>query len=90
MSQATTPAPSGELSVESRKSEFVPVTGGAETTSAEALLLTAYILMWALVFGFVWLTARRQKNLDERLGLVEQALREADGQASIRGTERQE
>ena len=30
------------------RKQFVPVEGGAETTSAEALLVAAYLVMWAL------------------------------------------
>lgn len=66
------------LTVEDRSTEFVPVTGGQETTSAEALLLSAYIIMWALVFGFVWLSVRRQRKIDARLDDVERALQRAD------------
>ena len=67
-----------QLSVQDRSTEFVPTSGGKETTSAEALLLAAYILMWALVFGFIFRTARRQLGLDRRLGDIERALRVID------------
>lgn len=73
------PAPAAStLSVEDRKTSFVPVSGTQETSSAEALLVTAYVLMWVAVFGFVWLTARRQKALDARLAEVERALARAE------------
>lgn len=66
-----------------RRSEFVPVEGSAqETTSAAGLLLSAYILMWALVFGFLWLTLKKQKQLDARLQEVERALAERDANTS--------
>lgn len=81
------PSPSAQpsqksLTVEGRSTEFVPVTGGQETTSAEALLLSAYIIMWALVFGFVWLSVRRQRGIAARLDDVERALRRADSDGS--------
>jgi CcmD family protein len=61
-------------SIQDRSTEFVPVEGGTDTTSAEALLVGAYAIMWILVFLFVWLTSRRQAALDLRLGDVEAAL----------------
>lgn len=71
MKQATT-APG---TVEGRSQEFHPVTGGAtETSSAEALLITAYVLMWAILMGFLFLTFRRQGALDQRLAELERAL----------------
>jgi CcmD family protein len=57
-----------------RASEFQPVTGGEETTSGEALLIAAYVIMWLLVFGFVWNTWRKQLGLAERLARLEQSL----------------
>lgn len=55
----------------SRSTEFVPVEGSAETTSAELLLVIAYVVMWLLLLGFVGLGWRRQKRLEERLGDLE-------------------
>ena len=57
--------------------DFVAVTGGADTSSAELLLVTAYVLMWALLLGFVLLTHRRQKSLEARIRGLEQALSDA-------------
>lgn len=68
------------LTVESRKSEFVPVTGGAETSSAATLLIVAYALMWSLVFALIWLSARRQKHLDTRLRELEKTLAQLEAQ----------
>lgn len=71
MTQAT-PAPA---TVESRSQEFKPVTGGpVETSSAEGLLVTAYVLMWALLMGFLFLTFKRQAAVDKRLSELEKAL----------------
>ena len=69
MKQATTPT------VEERSQEFKPVTGGpSDTTSAEAMLIAAYVLMWAILMGFLLLTFRRQAAVDKRLGELEKAL----------------
>ncbi len=55
----------------SRASEFVPVEGGTETTSGGMLLVVAYLLMWALLLGFLGLGWRRQKQLETRLSELE-------------------
>ena len=58
--------------------EFVPVEGGSDTTSAESLLIIAYAAMWFLFFGFVAMTHRRQKALTDKVDRLEQALKRAD------------
>jgi len=63
--QATTAEPS------SRSTEFVPVEGGTQSTSAELLLVIAYLVMWALLLGFVGLGWRRQAKLENRLSELE-------------------
>lgn len=62
-----------------RSTSFVPVEGGEETTSAEALLVVAYCVMWALLLGFVLLSWKRQQRLGERLGQIERALGPSGG-----------
>ncbi len=65
----------GTPTVEDRSQEFKPVTGGpTETSSAEALLIAAYVLMWAVLMGFLFATFRRQAALSQRLGELERAL----------------
>ncbi len=63
-----------QTTVADRSTEFVATTGGEETTSAEVLLVAAYILMWALVLGFVWMSWRRQSKLDTRIDNLEKLL----------------
>jgi CcmD family protein len=64
-----------------RSTEFQPVQGGEETTSGEALLVAAYVVMWLLLLFFVWTSWRRQLGLSERLGRLEKALgKPSDGQ----------
>ncbi len=54
---------------EDRSQEFKAVTGGAtETSSAEGLLIAAYVMMWAILMGFLFVTFRRQAAVDKRLG----------------------
>jgi CcmD family protein len=61
-----------------RRSEFVPVAPGGETSSAEALLITAYIVMWALIFGLIFASQRRQRKIDQRLTDLEASLKRLD------------
>lgn len=70
--QATQPS-----SPEARSTEFVPVTGGGETTSAEALLVAAYVLMWAIFFGFLLITWRKLARVDRRLGELQSTIDKA-------------
>jgi CcmD family protein len=37
-------------------------------------LVAAYVLMWLLLLGFVWLVARRQTRTEARLVELEQAI----------------
>ena len=55
--------------------EFVPVTGGGESTSAASLLIVAYLVMWAILMGYILMTWRRQRSLDIRLDQAEKELR---------------
>jgi len=59
---------------EDRSQEFVAVSGGGETTSASTLLVTAYIIIWALLFGFLVLGFRRSQRIEARLAGLEDAL----------------
>ncbi|MDQ2645816.1 MAG: hypothetical protein M3020_18510 [Myxococcota bacterium] len=58
---------------EDRSTQFVPVEGG-ETTSAGTMLVVAYLLMWAILIGFVLTSWTRQKKLDARLSELERSL----------------
>ena len=74
----TSPNAPQETSPADRSQEFVAVTGGEDTTSASTLLVVAYMGMWLAIFGFVWLTKKKQKSLDERLDSLEKSLKSAD------------
>ncbi len=54
--------------------EFVATTGGGEATSAEAMLIAAYMLLWAILMAFVGLSWRRQRATATRLAQIESAL----------------
>ena len=57
-----------------RSTEFVAVQGGGDTTSAATLLVTAYLVMWALLLGFVLLSWRRQGRVETRISELEKAI----------------
>lgn len=73
MQDAQSPASSSE----GRSQQFVAVEGGTETTSAEAMLVAAYLVMWALLLLFVYLGWRRQRGIEGRLDDLEKELRAA-------------
>jgi CcmD family protein len=58
-----------------RGTGFAAVEPTAEqASSALPSLVAAYVLMWLLLLGFVWLVARRQARTEARLRELEQAL----------------
>ena len=59
---------------EDRSAEFVAVEGGKETANAGTLLVAAYLVMWALLLGFVYIGWRRSQRLALRLDSLEKAL----------------
>lgn len=59
-------------------SEFVPTTGGGETTSAGAMLVAAYVLFWMILLAFIASGWRKQRQLSERLDQVEKSLLKGD------------
>jgi CcmD family protein len=74
----TAPGAAGTaMTPEERSTEFVAVQGGTESTSAEALLVVAYLIMWAALVGFILLTWRRQSRLETRLGDLDARLKKA-------------
>jgi hypothetical protein len=62
---------------EERSTEFVPVGATPETTSAETLLVAAYVLMWAALLVFVFLTWRKQNRIETRIQELDATLRRA-------------
>jgi CcmD family protein len=79
MTQETSATLAPSASPEERSQEFKSVQGGADTTSAGTLLVVAYLVMWALLLGFILMSWRRQGALDGRLKQLERALDKADG-----------
>jgi hypothetical protein len=71
---AQQPAPASTAAPSDRSTEFVAAQGGKETSSAETLLVAAYLVMWAILFGFLLLGWRRQQRVDQRVQELEKAL----------------
>ena len=72
---AGTPPAGTPLTPADRSTEFVAVQGGTEGTSAETLLVVAYLVMWAILLGFLLLTWRKQSRIEERLSDIDAALK---------------
>jgi len=71
----TAGTPGAPLTPADRSTEFVPVQGGTEGTSAEVLLVAAYLLMWAILLGFLLLTWRKQSRIEARIAELDATLR---------------
>ncbi len=57
---------------------FRPVEGGTKTTDVGLFFGVAYCLFWALLFGFVATTWRKQRSLSTRLERVERSLAKSE------------
>ncbi|MEZ4223733.1 MAG: CcmD family protein [Polyangiaceae bacterium] len=77
--------PAGSAAPGERATEFVPVQGGRDSTSAEALLVVAYCILWVVVFWFVMSTWKRQGKLEARLEELQSKL--ARNEAPSEGAE---
>lgn len=80
--QTPAPATTATTSPGDRSTGFEPVQGGADSVSAQGLLVSAYLIMWALLLLFVLLGWRRQQQLAKRVADLEKALDRAEGAAS--------
>ncbi len=67
-----------------RSTEFVPVQGGGDNTSAGSLLVTAYLVMWAILLSFILFTWRRQGRVETRISELEKALAAGAGAPNAR------
>lgn len=72
---------------EERSTAFRPVEGGNDMQSGEALLVEAYAAIWAIVFVYLLLAWRRQRQLDARITTLDAALAKARSEADARGSD---
>jgi len=76
------PAAASAHSAASDHSEFTAVRGAPQAgTSAELVLVLAYILMWTVLLAFVYFGFRRQRRLAQRIEHLEHALGAAEQDA---------
>ncbi|WP_438020029.1 CcmD family protein [Sorangium sp. So ce315] len=68
--------PTGTIT-DDRAQAFRPVEGGNELQSGEKLLVEAYAAIWIIIFALVFLSWRRQKQIDRRIDALEAALQRA-------------
>jgi hypothetical protein len=59
---------------EARAETWTPVSQGTETTSAELMLVLAYLVMWAALLAFVGLGWRRQGRMEVRIAELERSV----------------
>ena len=68
-----------------RNTAFRPVQGGTELQSGEKLLVEAYAAIWLILFALVLFSWRRQRGLDERMGVLSAAIDKAREKESRKG-----
>lgn len=64
-------------SPEDRATAFVPTEGGSEVRSGETLLVEAYVVLWLILMGWLYLTWRRQSTLSAQLDDLEKTIEKA-------------
>jgi CcmD family protein len=68
----------GTQTPDERSTSFQAVQGEAEHYSGETLLVSAYAILWVIIFGWVVFVWRKQNALDSRLGDLEREIDKAD------------
>ena len=58
-------------------SDFRAYEGGGEQRSGELLLIEAYVAIWLVAFVLIFLSIRRQKQLEQRLDRLQEDLKRA-------------
>jgi CcmD family protein len=71
-------ADQAQQSPDSRSTTFQAVQGEPEHYSGEALLVSAYAIVWLVLFGWIALVWRKQNALDVRLLDLERELVKAE------------
>lgn len=78
-----TPSESASTTPDARSTTFQPVEGGSEHRSGETLLVEAYVVLWVILMGWLFLLWRKQNNLHTRLDDLERAIdKAADDQST--------
>jgi hypothetical protein len=75
---APAPAPAPTASTpDDRATSFQAVEGGTESRSGETLLVEAYVVLWVILMGWLYLTWRRQSTLGAQLDDLEKTIDKA-------------
>jgi CcmD family protein len=64
-----------------RGTEFRSVEGGTESMDGNTLMVEAYAALWLILFGFIFVSWRRQGRMDARIDELERALTSSRGTA---------
>lgn len=67
---------------ENRASTFQPVEGGGETRSGELLLVEAYVVLWLILFGWLFLLRKKTTVIESRLAEIDGALQKAEARTA--------
>lgn len=78
MSESQSPTTAASTTPDSRSTSFEAVRGEPEHYSGEALLVSAYALLWAILLSWVAIVWRKQSVLDARLDDLEREIDKAD------------
>jgi hypothetical protein len=82
MTQGAQPTDATPQTPDSRSTTFQAVEAGSEHYSGEALLVSAYAILWSILLLWVGLMWRKQGALDTRLRDLELEIDKAAGQSS--------
>jgi hypothetical protein len=80
MTQAAQSTDAPSQGPDSRSTTFQAVPAGSEHYSGEALLVSAYAILWAILLLWVALVWRKQGSLDTRLRELEREIDKATAQ----------
>lgn len=70
------PAPTASTP-DDRATSFQAVEGGTESRSGETLLVEAYVVLWVILMGWLFLVWRRQSSLSAQLDDLERTIDKA-------------
>lgn len=88
-SAASQTAPASGSAQPGQPGVYVPVQGGGENRSGETLLVEAYVVLWIILMGWLFMLWRKQARIHARLDELEKVLDQAaakGGAAASKGS----
>lgn len=85
---AASAAPSASSTTAQNPAGYNAVENKPEMQSGEALLIEAYIAIWVLLFGFIFVAWRRTRRVEDKVADLEKAIERAKTSAPIPTTKR--